>query len=63
MIDGMERSGPVGLDLFVTSGVTRMPVESVVRAAAPWLGVLLVILVTVTYVPWISLALPRLLGH
>jgi C4-dicarboxylate transporter DctM subunit len=52
---------PVGLNLFVTAGVTGMPVESVVRAAIPWLGVLFMVLIIVTYVPWISLLLPNLL--
>jgi C4-dicarboxylate transporter DctM subunit len=52
---------PVGLNLFVTSGITGMGVMQVVRAAMPWLCVLLVFLVLITYVPWISLVLPDLL--
>jgi C4-dicarboxylate transporter DctM subunit len=52
---------PVGLNLFVTSGITGMSVMEVVRAALPWLSVLLVFLVIVTYVPWLSLWLPGLL--
>ncbi len=50
---------PVGLNLFVTSGITGMPMMQVVRAALPWLSVLLVFLVIVTYVPILSLWLPR----
>ncbi|PRB81001.1 C4-dicarboxylate TRAP transporter large permease protein DctM [Pseudomonas sp. MYb185] len=53
---------PVGLNLFVTSAVTGMPVTSVMRAAAPWLMLLLCFLVLITYVPAISLALPGWLG-
>jgi C4-dicarboxylate transporter, DctM subunit len=53
---------PVGLNLFVTSGIAGMPVTRVVRAAVPWLVVLLAVLVLVTYVPWISLVLPNALG-
>jgi C4-dicarboxylate transporter DctM subunit len=49
---------PVGLNLFVTSGITGMSMMQVVRAALPWLSVLLVFLVIVTYVPSISLWLP-----
>ncbi|HEX6635904.1 MAG TPA: TRAP transporter large permease subunit, partial [Usitatibacter sp.] len=49
---------PVGLNLFVTSGITGMSIMEVVRAALPWLSVLLVFLVIVTYVPLISLWLP-----
>ncbi len=50
---------PVGLNLFVTSGITGMPMMQVVRAALPWLSVLLVFLVIVTYVPQLSLWLPH----
>ncbi len=52
---------PVGLNLFVTSGVTGMNLMQVTRAALPWLSVLLVFLVIITYVPWISLVLPDLI--
>jgi len=49
----------VGLNLFVTSGVAGMPMMRVVRAALPFLGVLFVFLILVTYVPWISTFLPN----
>ncbi len=52
---------PVGLNLFVTAGITKMSVGEVIHAALPWLLVLLGFLVVITYVPWISLALPTLL--
>jgi C4-dicarboxylate transporter DctM subunit len=52
---------PVGLNLFVTSGITGMSVMEVVRAALPWLMVLLVFLVITTYVPEMTLWLPNLL--
>jgi C4-dicarboxylate transporter DctM subunit len=52
---------PVGLNLFVTSGVAGMPMMSVVKAALPFLGVLFVFLILVTYVPWISTFLPNLI--
>jgi C4-dicarboxylate transporter, DctM subunit len=52
---------PVGLNLFVTSGVTGMNLVQVTRAALPWLAVLLVFLVMVTYIPQISLFLPDLM--
>jgi len=50
---------PVGLNLFVTSGVAGMPMMHVVRAALPFLAVLFVFLIIVTYVPWISTVLPN----
>ena len=52
---------PVGLNLFVASGITGMPLLDVVRAALPWLMVLVAFLLVVTYVPAISLFLPDLL--
>lgn len=52
---------PVGLNLFVASGVTGMPMMQVIRAALPWLMVLLVFLVIVTYIPFVSLWLPDML--
>jgi C4-dicarboxylate transporter DctM subunit len=52
---------PVGLNLFVTSGVANMSAAAVIRAAAPWLLVLLAVLVVITYVPWVSLFLPTTL--
>ncbi len=51
---------PVGLNLFVTSGITGMSLVQVTRAALPWLVVLLVFLMMVTYIPQISLVLPQL---
>jgi C4-dicarboxylate transporter, DctM subunit len=50
---------PVGLNLFVTAGVTKMNLMQVTRAALPWLSVLLVFLVMITYIPAITLALPN----
>ncbi|MTJ04424.1 MAG: TRAP transporter large permease [Sediminimonas qiaohouensis] len=49
---------PVGLNLFVTSGVAGMPMLRVVRAALPFLAVLFVFLIMVTYIPAISIWLP-----
>ncbi|WP_299702925.1 TRAP transporter large permease [uncultured Tateyamaria sp.] len=52
---------PVGLNLFVTSGVAGMPMMRVVRAALPFLAVLFVFLIMVTYIPAISIWLPTLM--
>jgi C4-dicarboxylate transporter, DctM subunit len=54
---------PVGLNLFVTAGVTQESLGWAVRAALPWLSVLLVFLVIVTYVPQISLFLPEYIDY
>jgi len=49
---------PIGLNLFVTSGITGMNLVQVVRAALPFVAVLFVFLIIVTYVPWISTTIP-----
>ncbi|WP_343562858.1 TRAP transporter large permease [Kiloniella sp. b19] len=49
---------PVGLNLFVTAGITGMSILNVVKAALPWLMILLVFLILVTYIPAISTTLP-----
>ncbi len=52
---------PVGLNLFVTSGITGMSLVQVTKAALPWLSILLIFLVMITYIPRISLILPQLI--
>ncbi len=52
---------PVGLNLFVTAGVAKMSVMGVVRAALPWMGILFIFLIMVTYIPQISTFLPTLM--
>ncbi|KMO16654.1 TRAP transporter large permease [Methylobacterium platani] len=53
---------PVGLNLYVASGITRMGITELTIAVWPWLLTMLIFLVIVTYVPAISLWLPRMLG-
>ena len=52
---------PVGLNLFVTSGITGMSLAQVVKAALPFVAVLFVFLILVTYVPSLSTWLPTML--
>jgi C4-dicarboxylate transporter, DctM subunit len=52
---------PVGLNLYVASGISKVPLYTVMRYAAPWILVMVFVLLVVTYVPEISLFLPRLL--
>ncbi len=49
---------PVGLNLFVMSGIARMELIQVAKASLPWLAVLMAFLILITYVPWISTVLP-----
>jgi C4-dicarboxylate transporter DctM subunit len=53
---------PVGLNLYVASGITKMGITELTIAVTPWLIAMLVFLLLVTYVPAISLWLPQLIG-
>ena len=53
---------PVGSVLFVSCGISKVPIERVVKPLLPYVGALLIVLFLVTYVPAISLTLPRLMG-
>ena len=53
---------PVGLNLYVASGIAKMGITELSIAVLPWLITLLVFLGFVTYVPELSLWLPRTLG-
>jgi len=52
---------PIGIDLYVASGVSGMPLYEVMRSAAPWILVVVGVLLLVTYFPSLSLFLPNLL--
>ncbi len=54
---------PFGLNLFVASGITKEPIIKIARGVAPFLVIMLVCLMLVTYIPWISLALPNWILH
>ena len=53
---------PVGLNLYVASGIARMGITELTIATFPWLVTMLIFLAIVTYVPELSLWLPRMLG-
>jgi C4-dicarboxylate transporter DctM subunit len=53
---------PVGLNLYVASGITKMGITELTIAVWPWLLTMLVFLALVTYWPTLSLWLPRTLG-
>ncbi|MDO6687721.1 MULTISPECIES: TRAP transporter large permease [unclassified Agarivorans] len=50
---------PVGLNLFVTAGITGKSMGWVIKACLPWLSLLLFFLILITYIPQISLFLPE----
>jgi C4-dicarboxylate transporter DctM subunit len=51
---------PVGLNIFVLTGITDMNLMTVIKAVLPWLLILLVFLMIITYIPAVSLFLPNL---
>jgi C4-dicarboxylate transporter DctM subunit len=53
---------PVGLNLYVASGIAKMGLTETTISVTPWLVTMLVFLVLVTYWPPLSLWLPRTLG-
>ncbi|MFZ6768774.1 TRAP transporter large permease [Undibacterium sp. Di26W] len=53
---------PVGLNLYVASGISKMSITELTVAVMPWLCTMLVFLVIVTYWPGLSLWLPRAMG-
>jgi C4-dicarboxylate transporter DctM subunit len=52
---------PVGLNLYVASGISRLGLTETTKACAPWILVMLAYLILITYIPAISLWLPNLL--
>ena len=52
---------PIGLNLFVTSGITGESLKNVIIYALPWSLTILVGLLFVTYIPQIALWLPNLM--
>jgi tripartite ATP-independent transporter DctM subunit len=53
---------PVGLNLFLASYRFKRPIFELYRASLPFLGLLLITLVLITYFPWLSLALVEWFG-
>jgi C4-dicarboxylate transporter DctM subunit len=53
---------PVGLNLYVASGISKMSITDLTVAVLPWLGTMVAFLILVTYWPWLSVSLPKLMG-
>ena len=52
---------PVGLNLFVLSGVSKAPLSEVIKGILPFLGLMIILLLGVTFIPNLPLYLPSLL--
>ena len=53
---------PLGLILFVASGLTNLPIESIVKEMLPFLAVEIGVIFLITYIPALSMTMPGLLG-
>ena len=53
---------PVGTSLFIGCSIAKKPVESVVKGFLPFYGSMIILLLILTFVPELTLALPRFLG-
>ncbi len=53
---------PVGLNLYVASGISKLGITELTKAVMPWLLTMIVFLIIVTYWPWLTLVLPQAMG-
>ena len=53
---------PVGVNLFVSSGVANLKLENIAKAVLPMLGLMIVLLLVITYIPSVVLWLPQFLN-
>jgi TRAP-type C4-dicarboxylate transport system permease large subunit len=56
-------SPPVGMCLYVACGIAETSIEKVVPRLIPYLAVLFAMLMLITFVPEVTLWLPRALGY
>lgn len=54
---------PVGLCLFIVSTIGRVPVDKVARAALPMIGICILVLLSVAFIPALTLTLPAIAGR
>jgi len=52
---------PYGISLFIASGIAKVPMSSIIKPILPYILTMIGFLLVVTYVPWFSLVLPKLL--
>jgi C4-dicarboxylate transporter DctM subunit len=53
---------PVGLNLYVASGISKLSISELTMAVMPWLLTMIVFLIIVTYWPSLSIWLPKVMG-
>ena len=52
---------PVGLNLFVAMSISKMSLQEVFKACLPFIAMMLLALIVISYVPWFSTWLPSLI--
>ncbi len=52
---------PVGSTLFLGSAISGVSIEKIARSSLPFLGVMLLMLMIITFIPEVSMTMPRLL--
>ncbi|MEE9478343.1 MAG: TRAP transporter large permease subunit [Roseateles sp.] len=53
---------PVGLNLYVASGISKLGITELTKAVLPWLATMVVFLIIVTYWPWLTVVVPQMMG-
>ena len=56
-------SPPVGVCLYVACGLSKQPIETVIKALIPFYIVLVFTVLIISYIPEIALYIPRILGY
>ena len=51
-----------GRGLFVVCGIAKISLEEITRAVWPFMVAILIVLFLITYIPWLTLAIPRYFG-
>jgi C4-dicarboxylate transporter DctM subunit len=54
---------PVGVCLYVGASIGKITIDRVVKAIMPFIVVELLVLLLITYFPWISMLIPKMLGY
>jgi len=52
---------PFGLDIFVASSTLQKPVSEIIKGVWPFILINIIVLLTITYIPQISLLIPNLI--
>lgn len=53
---------PMGVVLFVVCGIAKISLEEITKAVWPFMVAILIVLFLITYIPWLTLAIPRYFG-